>query len=137
MKIPTIPVSGWVILIGTIMLLVTSVLLLRLYGTVHWGVAQNAAGVENAFEALTKLPDYRLLLKSHESATKLAEILESDVHELREASTKTLFGLEVFRLYSLGTFIVSLLTILCKPRWLALFAVPLGVFALTQSWIIM
>lgn len=124
-------------LIVTILLLATSVIMLRLYGIVHWGVAQNAAGIENAFEALGKQPDYPLLIESRETATKLAEILESNVHELREASTKTLYGLEVFRLYSLGTFLVSFLTILCKPRWLALFTVPLGVFALTQSWIIM
>jgi hypothetical protein len=133
----TLTFRGSTVLGLTGLLFACTMFLLSLYSTVHWEISGGAAAVEVGVHHLVATKEMETGMANTATLQAMAKDVESRSASLHSAASGLLFKLESFRICAIATFLVSLLSVTARPRWLAFVSIPLGALAGYQALILM
>ncbi len=136
MKMLTLKITGWIHCVLTVLLAVVTFSLYCGYSEIHWNVLWNSSLVQTMLEDLQQNPDIMTALDAQDKDEMLQMLIEKQ-DEVVEGSWRLLAFFSTYHLTGLLAFVVSLLSPFCKPRWLAIVSIPIGLIALRLSLIIM
>ena len=132
-----IKLSGWHVLWAMVLLFVVTVFLFHCYGILHWGIMLDGTYMRGNLEELLENESTAMIIETNEELQKFFDRLTRSLDRLDKSRGK-LWSL--FTLYDLTgsiCFLVSILSVLGRPRKLAFICIPLGLIAWWISMTIM
>jgi hypothetical protein len=137
MKMPLFNVSAWRILLLTLLLAIVSHYMLISYGIAHWSVGSDGTHVKQGLGILKSHPDWADQINSNEELLAFVNNLESKANNVVEAGHRLMGILGFYFIVGALSFLVSLLSPFCRPRWVSLICLPIGIVSCSTSSVVM
>ena len=137
MKVPTLHITGWAVLLAVIGFAIAGEYTLRLYAITHWGPAQNGVYAEQLAATLKPHLESECNCTLSDASEKILAQLRKTTARVSSDGLKILNMLSIYGLLGLASFLTAFLSPFCKPRWLAIPCLAIGIFSLYSTSVVM
>ena len=136
-RIPQLKISSWyVFILCAISTLLTSHLL-SMYSTVHWPILTSSYNLKSHIDKYSEDEKAKQIVMQNDNLRKLFDDLPNISDKIHTAGWKLMGDTGLYHISGLLSFILAIFTFFCRPRWVGIIALPIGIYALTLATVIM
>ncbi len=136
-RLPQLNISSWYILILCAITTLFTSHLLSMYSTVHWPILTSSYNLKLHIKNIAIDEELNKIIMKNDKLKELFEDLPNISEKIHTAGWKLMGDAGIYHISGLVSFILAIFTFLCRPRWVGIIALPVGVYSLKMSMTIM
>jgi hypothetical protein len=108
-----------------------------MYGTVPWPILTSSYKLKAHMESIAKDQEAKQIVEENDNLRKFYNDLPNISEKFQTAGWKLMSDTGLYHITGLVSFLLAILTFLCRPRWVGFIALPFGIYSINLAMIIM
>jgi len=136
-RVPQLKISSWYILILCAVAAGITAHLFSMYGIVHWSILSTSYKLKSHIENVSNDEKANQIITENDSLKNLFDDLRNISKKFDTAGLRLMGKTGLYPISGLVSFILAIFAFFCRPRWVGLIALPIGIYSLNLAMIIM
>ena len=136
-RIPQLKVSSWYVLILCAFCTLLTSHFLSMYSIVHWPILTSSYHIKAHLEKVAEDEEANKLIIENENLSKFFNALPNISDKIHTAGWDLMGKTGLYHITGLISFILAIFSFFCRPRWVGIITLPIGVYSLNLAAIIM
>lgn len=136
-RIPQLKISAWYILLLCAISTMLTSHYLSMYGIVHWPILTSSHSLKGFLEEISTDDEAKILIKENDNLRKFFDALPDISEKINKSGWELMGKAGFYHIFGLVSFVLAIFALFCRPRWVSLIALPLGIYSMTMATVIM